>query len=141
MRSASTPWPEWPYQLRTSSSHKEGCERRWNLNSLRFIGERSVAGVEVETVEWQFSPEGRPLKFAAKPNTKETIAADLVFLAMGFTGVPKENPVVSQLRLLQTPRTALVTDPSRNIYCVGDCASGASLVVRAIASGKNIPLQ
>ena len=77
----------------------------------------------------------------AGDGTKETIAADLVLLAMGFTGVPKENPIVSQLRLLQTPRTALVTAPSRNIYCVGDCASGASLVVRAIASGKNIPLQ
>ena len=139
-RSASTPWPEWPYQLRTSSSHKEGCTRRWNLNSLSFIGEGSVTGVEVETVEWQFSPEGRPLKFAAKPGTKETIVADLVLLAMGFTGVPKENPVVVQLGLAQTPRTALVPDPARNIYCVGDCASGASLVVRALASGKDIQL-
>ena len=139
-RSASTPWPEWPYQLRTSSSHKEGCERRWNLNSLRFVGEDSVAGVEVETVEWQFSPEGRPLKFASKPDTKETIAADLVLLAMGFTGVPKDNPIVAQLGLAQTPRTALVPDPSHNIYCVGDCANGASLVVRALASGKNIQL-
>ncbi len=139
-RSASTPWPEWPYQLRTSSSHKEGCERRWNLNSLRFTGDGAVAGVEVETVEWEFSPEGRPLKFAAKPDTKETIAADLVLLAMGFTGVPKDNPIVAQLGLSQTPRTALVPDPRRNIYCVGDCASGASLVVRAIASGKSIQL-
>jgi len=139
-RSASTPWPEWPYQLRTSSSHKEGCTRRWNLNSLSFIGEGSVTGVEVEEVEWQFSPEGRPLKFAAKPGTKETIAADLVLLAMGFTGVPKDNPVVVQLGLAQTPRTALIPDPARNIFCVGDCASGASLVVRALASGKDIQL-
>ena len=139
-RSASTPWPEWPYQLRTSSSHKEGCERRWLVKSLRFTGDGAVAGVEVETVEWEFSPEGRPLKFASKPGTKETIAADLVLLAMGFTGVPKDNPVVAQLGLSQTPRTALVPDPQRNIYCVGDCASGASLVVRAIASGKSIQL-
>ena len=202
VRDASTPWPLWPYMLRTSSSHKEGCERRWNLNSLRFVegpkskvegpksskveglkskveGRRSkvesreskvegpksegespdadnpstlqpfnpstsrpaVAGVEVETVEWEFSPEGRPLKFKAVPGTKETIKADLVFLAMGFTGVPADNPIVSQLGLAQTPRTALIPDPTRNIYCVGDCASGASLVVRALASGKNIPLK
>ena len=140
-RSSSTPWPEWPYQLRTSSSHKEGCERRWDLNSLRFIGQSNhVTGVEVETVEWQFSPAGRPLKFAAKPNTKETIAADLVFLAMGFTGVPKDHPIVAQLGLSQTPRTALIPNPARNIYCVGDCANGASLVVRALASGKSIEL-
>ena len=139
-RGDSTPWPLWPYMLRTSSSHKEGCERRWNLNSLRFIGKDSVEGVEVETVEWEFSPEGRPLKFAPKPGTKETIKADLVFLAMGFTGVPQDHLVVAQLMLAQTPRTALISDPAHNVYCVGDCASGASLVVRALASGKNIPL-
>ena len=146
-RDASTPWPLWPYMLRTSSSHKEGCTRRWNLNSLRFIGregnhqgaqQQEVAGVEVERVEWEFSPEGRPVKFHAVPDTKEIIKADLVFLAMGFTGVPKDNPIVSQLGLSQTPRTALISDPSNNIFCVGDCASGASLVVRALASGKNI---
>ena len=145
-RDASTPWPLWPYMLRTSSSHKEGCERRWNLNSLRFIGksaetasvQQQVAGVEVETVQWDFSPEGRPLKFHAVPNTKEIIKADLVFLAMGFTGVQPENPIIAQLGLSQTPRTALVPDPARNIYCVGDCASGASLVVRALASGKTV---
>ena len=144
-RDASTPWPLWPYMLRTSSSHKEGCTRRWNLNSLRFIGKegsaqrQEVAGVEVESVEWEFSPEGRPVKFHAVPDTKEIIKADLVFLAMGFSGVPKDNPIVSQLGLSQTPRTALISDPSKNIFCVGDCASGASLVVRALASGKNIP--
>ena len=140
-RDASTPWPLWPYMLRTSSSHKEGCTRRWNLNSLRFIGDNVVAGVEVETVEWEFSPEGRPLKFNAVPNTKETIKADLVFLAMGFTGVPTDNPVVAQLGLSQTPRTALVPDSARNIYCVGDCTCGASLVVRALASGKSVALE
>ena len=140
-RDASTPWPLWPYMLRTSSSHKEGCERRWNLNSLRFVGDGHVEGVEVETVEWEFSKEGRPVKFRSVPNTNEVIKADLVLLAMGFTGVPSDNPIVAQLGLGQTPRTALVSDPARNIYCVGDCASGASLVVRALASGKGVPLQ
>ena len=147
-RDPSTPWPLWPYMLRTSSSHKEGCERRWNLNSLRFVGrgaetasgQQQVGGVEVETVEWEFSPEGRPMKFHAVAGTKEIIKADLVFLAMGFTGVQPDNPIIAQLGLSQTPRTALVPDPARNIYCVGDCASGASLVVRALASGKNLNL-
>ena len=149
-RDASTPWPLWPYMLRTSSSHKEGCERRWNLNSLRFVENsansaspreaKTVAGVEVETVEWEFTPEGRPAKFHSVPNTKELIEADLVFLAMGFTGVPTTSPIVAQLGLQQTPRTALIPDAAKNIYCVGDCANGASLVVRALASGKNLPL-
>ena len=139
-RAASTPWPLWPYMLRTSSSHKEGCVRRWNLNSVRFVGENHVQGVEVERVVWTQSPEGRPLKFAAATDSREVIPADLVFLAMGFTGVPADMPLVAQLGLKQTPRTALVSDLSRKIFCVGDCASGASLVVRALASGKTIPL-
>ena len=142
-RDASTPWPLWPYMLRTSSSHKEGCARRWNLNTLRFIGTSCldrVAGVEVETVEWDFSPEGKPVKFHTVPQTKEMIKADLVFLAMGFTGVPADNPILSQLGLKQTPRTTLVSEAPRNIFCVGDCANGASLVVRALASGKSPPL-
>ena len=137
-RSASTPWPLWPYMLRTSSSHLEGCSRRWSLNSLRFVGDGAVSGVEVESVEWEFSPEGRPVKFKSVPNSRETIGADLVFLAMGFTGVSADNAIVAQLGLKQTPRTALVSDPARNIYCVGDCANGASLVVRALASGKAV---
>lgn len=139
-RSPSTPWPLWPYQLRTSSSHLEGCTRRWNLNSLKFRGRGTVSGVEVETVEWELSPLGKPLKFAPKPGTKEVIEADLVLLAMGFTGVPTDHSIVKQLMLAQTPRTALVSDPARNIFCVGDCANGASLVVRAIASGKTLAL-
>ena len=138
-RSPSTPWPLWPYQLRTSSSHREGCQRRWNLNSLRFIGNGGkVSGVEVETVEWAFTPAGKPTKFTSIPNTRETIEADLVLLAMGFTGVPKTHPIVGQLGLELTPRTAIISDPGKRIFAVGDCATGASLVVRAIADGKNL---
>lgn len=138
-RSPSTPWPLWPYQLRTSSSHREGCQRRWNLNSLQFIGNGGkVSGVEVETVEWAFTPAGKPTKFTSIPNTRETIEADLVLLAMGFTGVPKTHPIVEQLGLELTPRTAIISDPGKRIFAVGDCATGASLVVRAIADGKNL---
>lgn len=139
-RSRSTPWPLWPYELRTSSSHQEGCERRWNLNSLKFIGKNRVSGIEVETVDWDFSLDGKPLKFTPRAGSKETIEADLVLLAMGFTGVPTDHPIVRQLGLNQTPRTALVSDPKSGIYCVGDCQSGASLVVRALASGKALPV-
>ncbi len=139
-RSPSTPWPAWPYQLRTSSSHLEGCERRWNLNSLEFLGRDSVEGVRVQEVKWELSPSGRPLRFAAVPGTEEVIPCDLVLLAMGFTGVPSDSAVVRQLKLSLTPRTAVMSDVARNIYAVGDCASGASLVVRALASGRTLPL-
>ena len=139
-RSPSTPWPAWPYQLRTSSSHLEGCERRWNQNSLEFLGRDSVEGVRVQEVKWELSPSGRPLRFAAVPGTEEVIPCDLVLLAMGFTGVPSDSAVVRQLKLSLTPRTAVMSDVARNIYAVGDCASGASLVVRALASGRTLPL-
>ena len=139
-RSQSTPWPAWPYQLRTSSSHLEGCERRWNLNSLEFLGGDSVEGVKVQTVGWSLSPEGRPLKFAPVAGTEEVIPCDLVLLAMGFTGVSPDSAIVRELGLGLTPRNGIVSDPSRNLFAVGDCASGASLVVRALASGKSIPL-
>ena len=59
---------------------------------------------------------------------------------MGFTGVPADHPIVRQLALAQTPRTAVISAPDRGIYCVGDCAAGASLVVRALASGRSLPL-
>lgn len=114
-----TPWPNWPVILKTTSSHEEGCERRWLLNTNRFIGDENgqVKGVEVEGVVWEPNPDGgRPLmKLDGK---KEILKADIVFLAMGF--LRPEHP----------------TYPD-NVFVCGDAANGASLVVRAIASGRN----
>jgi len=114
-----TPWPNWPVILKTTSSHEEGCERRWLLNTNRFIGDENgqVKGVEVEGVFWEPNPDGgRPLmKLDGK---KEILKADIVFLAMGF--LRPEHP----------------TYPN-NVFVCGDAANGASLVVRAIASGRN----
>ena len=113
----ATPWPSWPMVLKTSSSHLEGCERRWSLASNKFIGKDGrVTGVEVEEVEWVPNLEGgRP---TMKPTgKKEIIKADLVLLAMGFL-----KP--------QQPEFA------NNVFVAGDAATGASLVVRCIASGR-----
>ena len=135
-RSPSTPWPDWPYMLRTSYAQHEGGERRWNVSSKQFIvKDGRVAGVEAVRVEWEMSPQGRPLKPNEVPNSTEVIDTDLVVLAMGFTGVPAEG-IVNDLGLQQTPRTAIIPDPARHIYAVGDCANGASLVVRAMADAK-----
>jgi glutamate synthase (NADPH/NADH) small chain len=115
----ATPWPQWPVVLKTTSSHEEGCIRRWCLTSNKFIGKNGkVTGVEVEEVEWLPAAEGeRP---QMKPTgKKEVIEADIVLLAMGF------------LRPTQ-PEFA------KNVFVAGDAASGASLVVRAIASGRKI---
>ena len=114
----ATPWPQWPVVLKTSSSHEEGCKRRWCLASNKFIGTKDgrVCGVEVEEVEWQPNPEGgRPLM---KPTgKKEIIKTDLVLLAMGF--LKPEHP-----------------EFGKNVFVAGDAATGASLVVRCIAGGR-----
>ena len=78
-----TPWPMFPMTLKTSSSHKEGCERRWNLDTKQFIGENGkVKEVEIEEVAWTKDENGRML--LAHSGNKEIIKADLVLLAMGF---------------------------------------------------------
>ena len=135
-RSASTPWPAWPWMLRTSSSHKEGCEREWNVASDRFLGENGVlTGVEVHSVKWETTPEGKPLKPVAVENSTRVIEADLILLAMGFTGADPKGPAADpQLKL--TPRNGLIADPEHHVYTVGDCTTGASLVVRAMADAK-----
>ena len=118
----ATPWPNWPVVLKTTSSHEEGCERRWLLNSNKFIGKNGkVTGVEVEGVIWEPNPNGgRPImKLDGK---KEIIECDMVLLAMGF--IKPQQP-----------------EMPKNVFFAGDAASGASLVVRAIASGRKIAEQ
>ena len=114
----ATPWPQWPVVLKTSSSHEEGCTRRWSLTSNRFLGteDRRVCGVEVEEVEWIPAADGgRP---QMRPTgKKEIIEADLVLLAMGFL-----KPQLPEL-----PQNAVVA---------GDAATGPSLVVKCIAAGR-----
>lgn len=112
----STPWPNWPVILKTTSSHEEGCTRRWNINTLEFLGENGkVTSVKVQEIDWKPNPEGgRPLM--VEKNEPEIIKADLVLLAMGF--LKPEHPEYPE-----------------NVFVCGDAANGASLVVRAIASG------
>ena len=115
----NTPWPQWPVVLKTSSSHEEGCIRRWSLTSNRFLEEDGkVCGVEVEEVEWIPSDNGgrREMKMTGK---KEVIEADMVLLAMGF--LKPEQPKFAE-----------------NVFVAGDAAHGASLVVRALADGRRV---
>ena len=112
------PWPNWPRTLKTTSSHEEGCERRWNINSLEFLGkDGKLTGVRVQPIDWKPNPEGgRPIMVeAGKP---EVIKAQIVLLAMGF--LRPEQPQFAG-----------------NVFLAGDAANGASLVVRAMASGRD----
>ncbi|MBP5319246.1 MAG: glutamate synthase subunit beta [Paludibacteraceae bacterium] len=111
------PWPNYPRTLKTSSSHEEGCTRRWNMNTLEFLGKDGrLTGVKVQEIDWEPNPEGgRPLM--VPKGEPEVIKAELVLLAMGF--LKPEHP--------QYPA---------NVFVCGDAANGATLVVRAMASGR-----
>ena len=111
------PWPNWPRTLKTTSSHEEGCTRRWNINTLEFLGEGGkLTGVKVQEIDWKPNPEGgRPIM--VEKGKPEIIKAELVLLAMGF--LKPEHPQYAE-----------------NVFVCGDAANGASLVVRAMASGK-----
>ncbi len=113
------PWPNWPRTLKTTSSHEEGCTRRWNINSLEFLGkDGKLTGVKVQEIAWEPNPQGgRPImKPAGKP---EVIKCEMVLLAMGF--LRPQQPSFPE-----------------NVFVAGDAANGASLVVRAMASGHQI---
>lgn len=110
------PWPNYPRTLKTTSSHEEGCTRRWNINTLEFLGkDGKLTGVKVQEIDWEPNPNGgRPLM--VEKGQPEIIKAELVLLAMGF--LKPEHP--------QYPE---------NVFVCGDSQNGASLVVRAMASG------
>ena len=135
----STPWPAHPNVLRTSSSHKEGCIRRWNLATKRFIGKKGqLTGVEVAEVEWTKATDGR--MSMRETGKTEIIEAELVFLSMGFVH-PVHEGLLNQLQVEYDSRgnvAALKPNQSSkpNVFVAGDVTSGASLVVRAIASGR-----
>ena len=110
------PWPEWPRTLKTTSSHEEGCTRRWNINTLEFLGkDGKLTGVRIQPIDWKPNPAGgRPLMVEA--GEPEIIKAELCLLAMGF--LKPEHPEYPE-----------------NVFVCGDARNGASLVVRAMDSG------
>ncbi|MDE6117047.1 MAG: FAD-dependent oxidoreductase, partial [Duncaniella sp.] len=136
------PWPYWPVVLKTSSSHMEGCERRWLLDTRRFIPDENgnVKEVEVEDVEWEKDAATGRMNLKHTGN-KEIIKADLVLLAMGFTN-PVAEGLLEQLGVEKDARGNVKVDDRQQssvakVFAAGDVSTGASLVVRCIASGRN----
>ena len=137
----ATPWPTmYPQVLKKFSSHEEGCERRWSLTSCRFIGDKGILkGVEVEEVTWETGEDGRmQMQLTGK---KEIIEADLVFLAMGFVH-PVQEGLIKSSKLTIDNRKNITIDKSfkssvSNVFACGDATTGASLVVKAMAAGRD----
>ncbi len=134
-RSPSTPWPLWPLQLRTESAHEEGGIRDWSINTTHFTGNENGNVKKLHAIR-----VGPPPKFEAIPGTEFALDADLVLLALGFTG-PVRNGMVEQFGLKLSERGNVSTDENYmtavpGIFAAGDTRRGQSLVVWAISEGR-----
>ncbi|MBN1766418.1 MAG: glutamate synthase subunit beta [Sedimentisphaerales bacterium] len=137
-RPLDTPWPQWPRILRTSTSHQEGCRRRWGILTKKLTG--SYTRVEqLHAIEVEWSRESGVWKMKEVPGTEFTMNVDLILLAMGFVHVQHQG-LVEQLGLQLDNRGNIeVTNYATSkpgVFSAGDAAIGASLVVRAIFAGR-----
>lgn len=142
-RLESNPWPYWPNVLRTSSSHQEGCERRWSLATKKILSNNGkVTGAEVVKVDWSKDEKGR-WQMKEIPGTKEVIKAELILLSMGFVHA-EHNGLLDGLSLKYDQRGNIQADMKsgktsvNKVFACGDSKNGASLVVHAIASGREV---
>lgn len=139
-RHPSTPWPLYPIRLKTSSSHEEGCEREWSLSTLEFIGndKDELAQIKVVDVEWSDDGSGQR-SFKPKNNKKRSVPCDIVFLAIGFTH-PEHSTMLKDLNTqLDNRGNVLCKDyhtSVEGVFSAGDMRRGQSLVVHAIAEGR-----
>jgi glutamate synthase (NADPH/NADH) small chain len=135
-RPETNPWPTWPLVYRTSSAHEEGGERLYSVSTSRLVGDADgqVAGLDLVEVTMQ---DGR---FEPVPGTERTIPAQLVLLAMGFTG-PQQTGLVQQLGVELDARGNIARDADfmttvPGVFVAGDAGRGQSLIVWAIAEGR-----
>lgn len=140
-RTEDNPWPLWPMVLKTSSSHEEGCDREWALMTKRFLTEDGihVSGIETVAVEWTKNETGKH-SFQEIAGSNKVHPCDHVFLAMGFTNPIKEG-LLESMDLELDDRGNVKTDGFKTnaskVFCAGDMRRGQSLVVWAIAEGRD----
>jgi glutamate synthase (NADPH/NADH) small chain len=140
-RSDNNPWPYFGKVLKTTTSHEEGCERQWNLATVKFHGtDKHVTGIEVEDVVW--NPINDKYTMLVVKESRRIIDADLVLLAMGFLH-PALDGLLTELGVELDQRSNIKVDQNqltnrKKVFAAGDSVSGATLVVNAIASGKKV---
>ncbi len=133
-RSPRTPWPLWPMQLRTESSHEEGGNRDWSVNSIKFTGDENG-----NVKQWHAVRVGPPPSFEAIEGSEFALDVDLVLLAMGFLG-PVKSGMIEQLGVELDNRGNIATtdymSSVEGVFAAGDMRRGQSLVVWAISEGR-----
>lgn len=140
-RSKSTPWPLWPMQLRTSSSHEEGCDRQWAIHTKAFLSDDQgqLRAVQTVEVEWQQSSNGGPSQLVELPGTEKEIPCELALLAVGYLH-PQFAGLLDQLGVEVNDRGNVCDDHyqtnQEKVFVAGDMRMGQSLVVWAISEGR-----
>jgi len=134
-RAPHTPWPLWPLQLRVESSHEEGGIREWSMATVSFTGDENGRVNKLHGIRVGPAPKFEPI-----PGSEFTMDADLVLLAMGFTG-PVKCGLIEQLGVNLDARGNVATDSNYStnvpgVFAAGDLRRGQSLVVWAIAEGR-----
>jgi glutamate synthase (NADPH/NADH) small chain len=133
-RAPHTPWPLWPLQLRTESSHEEGGIRDWSINTVKFTGDEKGSVKQLHCIR-----VGAPPKFEPLPGTEFSLDADLVLLAMGFLG-PVRKGMIEQFGVDLDARGNVATNnymsSVEGVFAAGDMRRGQSLVVWAISEGR-----
>jgi glutamate synthase (NADPH/NADH) small chain len=139
-RPDATPWPLWPWVLRSSHAHEEGGRRLWEISPVEFRGGGAVEKVLCRRVSWEFSGEGLPLRPAEIAGSEIEVEADLVLIAAGYLG-PEPNRIIERLQIEVDDRGNITgsSDHMTNVpgfFAAGDVRSGQSLVVKAIMDGR-----
>ncbi|MFY8037321.1 MAG: glutamate synthase subunit beta [Cyclobacteriaceae bacterium] len=140
-RTASMPWPSWPMILRTSTSHEEGCERKWSIVSKEFVGDEdgNLTGLKIAEVEVKSAGPGKPPSFVEIPGTEKVLPCELALLAMGFLH-PQHAGLLDQLGVDYDERGNVKCNRYQtsveSIFAAGDSRRGQSLVVWAISEGR-----
>ena len=140
-RPENQPWPYWPMRMRTSSSHDEGVHREWSINTKMFVGVNGRVKKLITThIEFEPDPQGGRPRIKEVPGTEKEWPADLVLLALGFTG-PEPGGLVEHLGVELDDRGNIRTDETyatnvANVFAAGDARRGQSLIVWAISEGR-----
>jgi glutamate synthase (NADPH) small chain len=140
-RAAGNPWPQWPQIFRVSTAHEEGGERDFAVSTQSFVGDAAgrVTALRAARVE-RSGPANRPV-FQPVPGSEFELRADLVLLAMGFTGAERAG-LVEQFGVRVTERGTVWRDSAwmtsvPGVFTAGDMQRGQSLIVWAIADGRS----
>ena len=141
-RAESTPWPMWPYKLRTSTSHEEGAQRDWALFTKEFVGDEggNLKGVILQDMGWSDPEPGKKPKWGVIEGTEREVACELALLAIGFLH-PQQNGLLNDLGVNYDER-GNVQDNGKyatnvdKVFAAGDMRRGQSLVVWAISEGR-----